>query len=150
MLLPWNISAGPPPTGFFNLKALCTNMLQIVKIESYSKLHLGQVHHIFFSIGDRLMALITHAQSAPKWPAGYKWTLYVSYALHYHIRELVQRKGTMFWLLHSKLLYTYNRWGETMIIILKDVRDTGKKYIYIAHFQHVYFFKLYIIQHLAG
>lgn len=49
------------------------------------------------------MVLITYAQSAPKSPTGYKWILYVPYTLHYHVRELVQRKSTMSWHLHSEL-----------------------------------------------
>lgn len=60
---------------------------------------------------------------------------------HVITQELAQRKSTMFWFLHSKLLYAQNRWGEEMIINLKDGwGNTAKKYIYIAHHRHVYFF----------
>ena len=58
------------------------------------------------------MVLITYAQSAPKWPGGYEWSLYVPYVLHYLVRELVQRRSTMSWHLHSKLYYINSRCCE--------------------------------------
>lgn len=70
---------------------------------------------------------------------------------HVITQELARRKSTMFWFLHSKLLYAQDRWGEEMTINLEDGwENTAKKYIYIAHHRHVYFFQIYIIQHLAG
>lgn len=74
---------------------------------------------------------------------------------HVITQELAQRKKVpCFGFLHSKLLYAQNRWGEEMIInLIEDGwENTAKKYIYIAHHRHVYFFffQIYIIQHLAG
>lgn len=72
------------------------------QISSYSKSYISdKCITFFFSKESPLMVLITYAQSAPKWPAGYKWTVYVPYTSHDHVR--VQRKSTMSWHLHSKL-----------------------------------------------
>lgn len=38
------------------------------------------------------MVLITYAQSAPKWSVGYKWTQYVPYTLHHHVRASSEEK----------------------------------------------------------
>lgn len=91
----------------FILKALCTDLLQTVNF------HLTQSY-----ISDKCITYFLFQRksinganyictSAPKWPAGYKWTLYVSYTLRDHVREPLQRKSTMCRHLHSKLLHTY-------------------------------------------
>lgn len=49
-------------------------------------------HFFFFSIESPLMVLITFAQSALRWTAGYKWTLYASYTLRNIVREPDQKK----------------------------------------------------------
>lgn len=130
-------------------------MLQTVKFHrTQSYISDKCVTFFFFSIQSPFMALITYAQSAPKWPAGYKWTLYASYTLHDYVRELGRRKSTMFWHLHSKLLYIHSRRDEKMIIFQVGC-NTAKKSIYIAQFQHIYpyvyiYLKLHFIQHVDG
>lgn len=96
------------------------------------------------------MVLITYAQTAPKWPAGYERTLYVPDTLRYHVRASSEEKYHLLAFTFKTVIHSRS---DEKIIILQVGCNTGKKSIYIAQFQHIYhffFYKLYIIQHLDG